>query len=274
MPLRRVVVDWGDGSQTELPDPFLKNRKPYCQTEKECRDAPGLTCESDADCPPGAGPCETYGACTNRPNVKCFRDSQCEFGGESGTCNPRVYFGNDQDACDEQYFEFRHAYACLPNNKPSATCPVASCSSDPNVTCDPNASPSSDEYVTKKCVVGDRCVTSMSPTSGCTDTVSNTCRFTPRVLVSDNWGWCSGECRGELNRSGVLVDVDGSKIRHPKGGCFDASRIKSNVDFVTPIGPNECDASNPLEPINSVTKRFRPWVVFPGSMQLLTGEAQ
>ncbi|HWQ99628.1 MAG TPA: hypothetical protein VN397_02150 [Candidatus Methylomirabilis sp.] len=267
MPLRRVVVDWGDGNRTELPDAFMKNRKPYCQTEKECTEAPGLTCESDADCPPGAGTCETYGTCAARPSVKCYKDAQCEFGGEDGTCNPRTYFGNDQDACDEQYFEFRHAYACLPGTMAGLTScgTTGHCSGDLNRTCTTAAN----------CADGDRCVSNMAPINGCKDAVSNTCRFTPRVLITDNWGWCSGECRGLLNQSGVLVDVSGSPIRHPNGGCFDASRIRSNADFVTSVGPNECDVSNPKGAANSsVEKRYRPWIVFPGSIQLLTGETQ
>lgn len=286
MPLRRIVIDWGDGAQSELPDAFLKNRKPYCQTEKECTGASGLTCSSDSDCPPGAGQCAAYGSCAAQPNVKCFKDAQCDFGDKKGVCNPRVFFGNDQDACDEQYFEFRHAYACLASNKPAAKCQTFSacsnnpsvscgaCSSNSSVSCDPTAAPGSSESVTKKCAVGDRCVVNMSAPGGCSDEKSNTCRFTPRVMVTDNWGWCAGECRGDLSKSGVLVDAAGVSVRHPNGGCFDASNIRSNASLKNPayrIGDNEC---SPSLPAFGQADAKRPWIVFPGAVQLLTGETK
>ena len=263
MPLRRVVIDWGDGNQTELPDSFMKNRKPYCQTEKECTLASGLTCESDADCPPGAGTCENYGTCSSRPNVKCYKDSQCDFGGEKGVCNPRTFFGNDQDACDEQYFEFRHAYACLSTNQPAAKCSTTgACSSNASVPCDPAST-------TNNCAKGDRCVVNTAVPGGCYDEQANTCRFTPRVFVADNWGWCTGECRDALSKSGVLVDAAGTAVRHPNGGCFDASGIKSNADVTKPIGVNECALKLPAG-----ADAKRPWIVFPGAMQLLSGETK
>ena len=111
------------------------------------------------------------------------------------------------------------------------------------------------------------------PKGGCFDSGSNTCRFTPRVLITDNWGWCAGECRNEFSQSRILVDALGAEIRHPNGGCFDASRIKSNVDFKTAIGVNECSINYP-DTSGTTGSSQRPWVVFPGSMQLLTGEAQ
>jgi hypothetical protein len=267
MPLRRIVVDWGDGTQTDLPDAFMKNHKPFCQTTKECLYAPGLTCESDTDCPAGAGTCEAFGTCASHPNMKCHKDSECTFGGKPGTCNPRVYFGNDANACDEQYFEFRHAYTCLPNNHPSDTqCPMNGvCSSDPNHDCTTSAN----------CATGDRCIQNSSHVpNGCYDPGTNTCRFTPRVMVIDNWGWCTGECR---NVKGVNGPTDsGSSVLHPNGGCFDASLIKKNTypseSIGKPGGLNECSLTSPSSGNNADPDR--PWIVFPGSVQLLTGKAQ
>ena len=260
MPLRRVIIDWGDGSVTELPDANMKNRKPYCQTPKECTLTPGLTCQTNADCPPGGGTCESYGSCATRPSVRCYRDQDCTFGGEAGVCVPRVTFDNDSDACQENFFEFRHAYSCLPDNVPSADCQTTGgfangvCSGDPTKACG-------------TCAVGDVCIQNTSTDiKGCFDKGTNTCRYTPRIMVIDNWGWCTGECRNALNQSGLLIDAAGSPILHPNGGCYDASRVKSNVNFTTPVGPNECNVFNP-----SGTQR--PWVVYPGSVQMLPGEA-
>jgi hypothetical protein len=272
MPLRRIMVDWGDGTQTELPDAYMKNHKPYCQTEKECLDAPGLTCGSDTDCPPGAGTCEAFGTCNGNPNKRCHKDTECGTGGKEGTCNPRTFFGNDEDACDQQYFEFRHAYTCLPDYHTDLECPTeASCSSNPGRLC------------VSGCAPGDRCVSNMAQVknvkdpefAGCFVSGSNTCRFTPRVMVIDNWGWCTGECRNASKVSGGPVDNQYSRVLHPNGGCFDATRVKSNIDVNSTVGMNECDPQYPARYSQSVSADpIRPWIVFPGSVQLLTGKAE
>jgi hypothetical protein len=272
MPLRRIVVDWGDGTVTDLPDAFMKNHKPFCQTDKECLYAPGLTCGSDTDCPPGAGACEAFGNCAGHPDVKCHKDTECGFAGQPGTCEPRVYFGNDADACDQQFFEFRHAYTCLSDNHTSDPCPAGgACSSNPDRACSAGCAP------------GDRCVTNTSlvkneqnpNAAGCFQSSSNTCRFTPRVMVIDNWGWCTGECRNGITSNGILIDdpkASRYQVLHPNGGCFDASRVKSNIDGSITIGFNECDLVSPWSVGTADT--FRPWAVFPGAVQLLTGVAK
>lgn len=278
MPMRKIYIDWGDGTLTELPDAHMKNRKPVCQTEKECTDTPGLTCETDADCPPGGGICVSWGTCSNDPNRTCYTDSWCQgTGGDDGFCEPRVYFGNDQDACEEQYFEFRHAYSCMPDNLP-ASCEITGdrlvrrCSGTQEA-CDTSSD----------CPPGDDCVDNIVPSSdfasetgGCYDGANNRCMYTPRIMVVDNWGWCTGECRAERDDvSGDLVDSNMSPILHPNGGCFDASNIKSNVDFSSIIGPNECGLESEeriFSDDDMLRSSRRPWVVFPGALQLLPGE--
>ncbi len=262
MPLRRVIVDWGDGSTSELPDAYMKNRKPFCDTNKECTDTPGLTCNTDNDCPPGGGSCQSYGNCSNNPNTKCFNDKQCTIGSESGTCEKRIYFGNSSDACEQQYLEFRHAFSCPANAQNvltacslSGTSVVGRCSRDNSRTCAAGCGPT------------DSCVDTMSAPGGCYDSANNRCLFTPRVMIIDNWGWCSGECRGATNQVGKLVDVSKSPVLHPNGGCYDASLVRNNIDFTTAIGPNECST---LSISNSAD---RPWIVYPGSIVLLPGEA-
>ena len=257
MPLKRLVIDWGDGTQTELPDAYLKNRKPYCQTPKECSETPGLTCQTDADCPPGGGLCVTMGNCSNRPDVSCYADNQCHFGFDEGFCEPRTYFGNDAEACDEQYFEFKHAYSCDTYNLPDAcTLSYGRCSGDLSRTCAP-ALP---------CANGDECLQGYSADAeGCYESSVSSCRFTPRILLVDNWGWCTGECRSLINPSnGELIDADGSWIRHPNGGCYDGSLLRSNVTQSL-IGSNECS-------LTVSGSSVRPWIVFPGVVQLRPGE--
>lgn len=253
MPLRRVYVDWGDGMVSELPDAYLKNRKPYCGGTKECSEMSGLTCQTNADCPPGGGLCVTMGTCSNKPKQHCFTDKQC--GTEGGFCESRVSFGNDQDACEEQYFEFRHAYSCLGSSIPTESCDTSAghCSRNPLATC--TASDLS------RCAEGDSCVQNMSSSlTGCFDNERGVCRFTPRIKLIDNWGWCTGECRSTINQqTRKLEDASSAQVLHPNGGCFDASGIKDNVNFTTAIGPNECADTSSSD---------RPWIIYPGSVQL------
>ncbi len=264
MPLRKVRIDWGDGNITELPDAHLKNHKPYCGGSKECSNAPGLTCQADNDCPAGFGTCVTIGSCVDGPKagLRCTDDRACDSAdGEDGVCQPRVFFGNDEGACEEQYFEFRHAYSCLEGADLLQACPGAGagrCSRDQNRAC------TADD----ECAAGDLCLTDLAPTGGCFDNTTKTCRFTPRVFLQDNWGWCTGECRTDLASRGRTFDPAGAPILHVNGGCYDATRVKSNVDAISSIGINEC---NPAVPSGSGQ---RPWVVFPGSIQVLSGETQ
>jgi hypothetical protein len=270
MPLRRVAIDWGDGSPlTELPDAHMRNHKPYCETEKECESWPGLTCASDGDCRPGGGRCLPIGNCANGPlqGNRCTADSQCDAtaGSGDGVCEPRIPFGNDADACEEQYFEFRHAYTCLVE-QPEATCDATQgrCSRDQENLCSDNAG----------CQPGDTCLLGLAPEGGCFEEATSACRFTPRVLVMDNWGWCTGECRAGRDAQGAPVDLASSAILHlPQGpglagGCYDASRVRSNTNPTgDAIGINECS-------LTGTGFAQRPWIVFPGAVQVRSGTVQ
>jgi hypothetical protein len=260
MPLRRIIVDWGDGSTSELPDAYMKNRKPFCSTSKQCTGASGLTCETDNDCPPGGGSCQSYGNCSNNPNLKCYNDKQCAIGGENGTCEKRTSFGNMGDACEEQYFEFRHAYSCSSIAASQPTDCSASGGAVPALCSHDNT-----REFSAGCGPTDTAGDAMAKPGGCYDRPNNRCLYTPRVMVIDNWGWCTGECRNATNSAGKLIDSN-SLILHPNGGCYDASLVRSNTDFKTPIGPNECSTAA----ISSVSDR--PWIVYPGSVVLLPGE--
>ncbi|USN52095.1 MAG: hypothetical protein H6759_03610 [Candidatus Nomurabacteria bacterium] len=127
-------------------------------------------------------------------------------------------------------------------------------------------------------------VTGVTDISGCFDTTTNSCYFTPRLQVMDNWGWCTGECRAD-NTNGVLGDVSSSKILHPYGGCYaganpdpeevsDTGEVRLNTNLTRELldvnedGPafirNECS-------IVSGSPTARPWVVYPGAVQLRPG---
>lgn len=97
MPIKRVMIDWGDTSITNQKRyGEYKNRKPFCLDNdtdldpgvKECSNAPQLTCKSDSDCP-GTGSCNVNGH----------------------------NFGNSTRACQAGYFEFIHSFTCSQSDK-------------------------------------------------------------------------------------------------------------------------------------------------------------
>ena len=104
----------------------------------------------------------------------------------------------------------------------------------------------------------------------------------------DNWGWCTGECR-DTNANGVITDNSSSKIQHRFGGCFAGAnndpeaansdgQINVNISTSERLlsnggnreNQNECAVELPTNDSPSgLTKR--PWVVYPGSVQLRPG---
>ncbi len=282
MPLRKVVLDWGDDQSQDLPDTRLKNKKPYCGVQKECSDpirGAGLTCQSDSDCPPGTGACLAVGTCTTRPHVSCHTDSDCSVGTSRDTCNIRTMFGNSTDACEAGFFDFTHLYTCngpygLPFCDETSDPDVrteARCSRDPERSCSTNAD----------CAAGDTCIArGLAPKGGCWDPATNSCRFTPRLMLQDNWGWCSGECRA-IQVAGSMDDAPSATVKHPFGGCY-SGRVHNELDptvrFNTPpsdptdrsgiylMPADECSESFPTT--SGINTQKRPWIVFPGSLQL------
>ncbi|MFZ2804009.1 MAG: hypothetical protein WA001_02185 [Patescibacteria group bacterium] len=73
-PLKDMWVDWGDDNVQQISDAEMKNKKPFCGVSSECEFVPGLTCNSDADCPPAAGKCVAVGYCNAHPDVSCKTD--------------------------------------------------------------------------------------------------------------------------------------------------------------------------------------------------------
>ena len=321
MPLRQVIVDWGDGQSQTVDDTRLKNRKPFCGVQKECELAPGLTCQVESDCPPATGRCVQVGVCASAPQRSCTSDAGCTVGGVEDRCQIRTMFGNATDACQQDYFDFAHVYTCgalearsLPSCTTSPTgatvvppgqcyfgrafdalltgsmpsrpvCRVAagnadcitayrdafggdptfslsdiSCGTPPGPTVSTRCSRDPQRLCTTSadCAAGDQCIDALAPPDGCFDAASNACRFTPRVMLQDNWGWCTGECRntivgGNLEDTGTCSGAPERTCRadsecasgqtcvlsvlHPYGGCYvgnvfngtQSSRVRFNT---------------------------------------------
>lgn len=305
MPLRSILIDWGDNQQQRIADGKIKNHKPYCGARKECVitrgagggesisqkiETAGLTCNTDKDCPIGGGSCLPIGTCRDKTHLQCATDKECQSTGgtDRDVCQIRTMFGNSPEACQENYFEFTHLYTCggptsLPlcsstgfaRTEPGQPTTIYRCERDPSRGCNPASSGT----LTDGCAPGDRCIADLAPTGGCWDDQIQTCRFTPKVMIQDNWGWCTGECRAAKDGGGAPTDERdairaGSTLPialHPYGGCYSATPsgssqvIRDNlstpdrrVEFV-----NECEASVPLG-----NPSLRPWVVYPGSINL------
>lgn len=254
-PVQSVVIDWGDGTVQTIENTQMKNQKPICNTESECEFMPGLACNSDADCPPAAGACLPTGTCKKQSYKDCHKDSDC---GTQDVCEPRMMFGNSSEACKQGYFEFSHVYRCDATTSLFG-CSGKSCENEPNISCLSSAD----------CRPQEQCVDGLAPNKGCYNKSLDRCRYTPRVMVTDNWGWCTGDCsmQNEASPGGPQVTNKMFTVRHPNGGCWDGSQTKLNLDTLflqqkQGALDNECIAF-------PVTKGYRrPWIIYDGSVEV------
>lgn len=269
-PLKDIIVDWGDGSLQEFHDAKMKNKKPFCGVSTQCELVPGLTCRSDNDCPPAAGKCIPKGFCKAKPAVECSKDTDCASGSLKDVCTIRTTFGNTEEGCEQNYYEYTHAFSCSQDqaNGGLPACGTSSrCSRDPARTCTSNSG----------CAAGDTCLANLAPPNGCFDATKSSCRFTPRVLVKDNWGWCAGECRVQNLGNNVLGSgftdsgsTASNKMLYSNGGCYDATGVYKTEDPTASLAvantgstvQNSCDPSLPSG------SHLRPWIVYPGALQL------
>lgn len=284
MGIKDMWVDWGDKTVQEFHDARMKNKKPICGATNECEFIPGLGCNTSNDCPPAGGKCVPVGFCAARPQVQCKSDSDCyEAGVDTGDqCQSRLTFGNSSEACEQNYFEFAHVYTCpresasMDKCQTGAGAEIKRCSRDNARTCSSDAG----------CAIGDQCLAGLAPPGGCFDEVNNACRFTPRVLLKDNWGWCSGECRQENLGGGklgpgfnfplnVLNKKNYNNILLPYGGCYDATgeTINKSPTQLLSLGHDGVNTgSNMCDPYKTAGTSWRPWIVFKGAMQLGVGQ--
>lgn len=223
------------------------------------------------------------------------RAGTCYFGGADSL----IYdaFGNTRPTCTvtadcQAAYDARFgagSYLALGSSVTGASCgPVAvttvlptatqaRCSQDPSRFC----------RADNDCAAGDRCIQAgLAPAGGCWDAQNNACRYTPRVFLQDNWGWCSGECR-TIKTGEMLSDAPNSYVRHAYGGCYSplvgndgSSMTRLNTAGSSPTALNgvmECSQSYPQGNLQlqggavragSGARDYRPWIVFPGSLQL------
>ncbi len=259
--LKEAWIDWGDGMVQEFHDVKMKNKKPFCGIGRECQFIPGLTCSSDIDCPPAGGRCQDVGYCQARPAQSCSRDEECPPKVLHDKCIKHVPFGSTEMACEQNYFEYTHVYSCGKEMKEILE-PCGSqmyCSRENSRKCSQDSN----------CGVGDKCLVGLAPPGGCFDYDKSACRFTPRVMLKDNWGWCTGECRRKDLGNGLLgVGAIGTEdVIFKNGGCYDGTHLTSNMNSQQQIiTTNYCDPKT--ENYSPANRWIRPWIVFKGALQL------
>jgi hypothetical protein len=189
MPIRRVIVDWGQGPAPRNTTGFYKNRKPFCSLNEDFERKIGL-CGSDAD---------------NLTGITCKEDSDCPwdatgenqllcFGAPAITRGPVAIvpsrpseqyqfarFGNAPRACSSGRFQFAYHYNCSLRE-------INALASQQVIpawvkTVREVKQASSDFYNTDA-------YTRLKFNHNLEDD-DPICVFRPRVQVTDNWGWCN-----------------------------------------------------------------------------------
>jgi hypothetical protein len=235
MPIRRVMVDWGDDEITNRGKMGLyKNRKPVCGADDggyadvglcvdAAGDATGMTCDEDT----GKHPCPT--------DQSCITAEKLGLGGLDEERRVRQ-FGNTDRACSENYFEFIHEYSCdavtLAENNPNIIKTVREMGAD----------------AARLARIG-------------LDLDDKVCVFVPRVQVMDNWGWCNGECTHSADdyEFGVIKSL----VSGVEEGCYN----DQETDIIG-FNDDQCGfyMSNPS--INNMN----PWTNYGGKIIILPEE--
>ncbi|TAN33549.1 hypothetical protein EPN28_01920 [Patescibacteria group bacterium] len=182
MPIRDVKIDWGDGSSPiQLSGYFRNHRGKTTGTKCDFQSVGGefnakKYCYIKTASYNTVTHKEVYG--TEKPtNKECQSVNDCKNIDQCLPENIAPNFGQIVDkTCDNAYFRADYSYQCV---KDSANfVPASQCPSD------------------------------LAFKEGC-------CKYTPKVQVKDNWGWCNGVC-GDANSPG-------------KTGCYDRRQITGNT---------------------------------------------
>ncbi len=154
MPLKKIKVDWGDGTTGNTLDGSFRNHRGMVPGECVPQPAPvgGKKCVITGDV--NEDDLFTVNPHTVVTAKSCASDADCAALDSCVSEGLATNFGHiEGKTCDNGYFRFDYVYQC------------------------------------REGVVGWRasCPSGYGISGGC-------CVFTPRVQATDNWGWCSGNC--------------------------------------------------------------------------------
>jgi hypothetical protein len=220
MPIRRIMIDWGDGSTilNENRYGLYRNRKPFCSEQDSiersvglCGTSPndltGITCHGvGTDCPLDIDTND------NPVQYTCYGDAGLNGSRDNITFNEYVEspnyqsarFGNAPRACSTEPFQFLHDYTCSFDST-SANLP--------------------DYVVTVGSILNADARAQLLGTYRLQND-SKVCKFQPRVQVMDNWGWCNGTCVGQTDGcyNGATETINGVRF-----GGIQQCNIDSNL---------------------------------------------
>ncbi len=244
MPIRRVLVDWGDGSTITNEDRYgmYKNHKPVCSEEEDGIDEQVGRCVTTATIAGrGTQPVvggETGLTCRSGHNEDCLAGEVCVPVTETATFGyPAPFFGDAPRACEENYFSFGHTYDCSKADRADAA------SENPEHTM--YVSQLTGDIKRKVIALGLR--EGVNPETGDQDFV---CIFKPKAQVMDNWGWCNGTCQ----------DYNGDRVTDLRDGCYQNARV---VGFVETFA--QCD-TNVWMPNTDPRRPWPSWTEYKGNI--------
>ncbi len=180
MPIKRVVLDWGDGTSPMLQTGLYRNHKPVCSTDVQPAAAceltvggldPNQTCAADGDCVDSAG--KVVGACqvSTGDKTALYSTLKWSFGSWGGNKT------GDSGACQTGYFSYGHAYTYSDDCAFTGILPKSLQGAGLNLT---------------HALVADQNMIDALGLAGRVAPKERFCLFQPRVQLLDNWGICNG----------------------------------------------------------------------------------
>lgn len=194
MPLRSVMINFGDSTTHKNNNISLSNYKPYCDVATNCVDDMNVPCKEDfadfcSDSSLGSG-CVNNSA--SDPNGYNTFGSQSQYGCVADTYNVSTKYTCDvsnyldiNGQVDEDILNASpNAYD--DNNKNKGGVALLKQNPDTNFAYEFELTP-------------------VARTYGLTED-DLVCVYYPRVQVADNWGWCTGNCEDTDNGRGCYED--------------------------------------------------------------------
>ncbi len=174
MPIRRVMVDWGDTSEilNQYRYGRYQNHKPYC------------------DSTVGDRPLQRCGG----TQITCNSQEDCAFlTGEARFClvPNATHFGDNVRACIDKPFVYQHSYSCQDGdgNEGKRVTIRDMLAFNQGYVADLISQGLRRDFIQE---AHDKLLRQ----PGVSDE-SEVCIFRPRVQILDNWGWCNGTCDGD-----------------------------------------------------------------------------
>ncbi len=227
MPLRRIMIDWGDGEDitNESIKGLYKNRKPVCEVSNDPGKSTVGLCLTANNRPTGMT-CSDTQACI--VGQRCALPDELDRLVAAGTLSAEYgskRFGNLERSCEQGNFDYYHEYVCQQSDIEAHVASVS-------------AGGIGLPYVRQVGGLEDQ---ERLNALGFTNQ-DYVCVFQPKLQVMDNWGWCTGSCVRDYDRNG-------NEIGAPQVGCYENFRDPEAAIIF------QCSSDN-------VGGRDNPWILY------------